>query len=149
MQFYGTPCKSATMLVRNKRGDWEASMEEQFRALHGGRAPSCEWRSQLASIGPLAATAEEANNERWPMAAGPVAEGTYQVISGRRAEHYARETAQLRVIFVLCVSLVPRPSGSPSSLPCLRRWPTLANMARCYGRALRPCAAQPFLLAVA
>ena len=75
------------MLVRNKRGDWEASMEEQFRALHGGRAPSREWRNQLQRIGPLAATADEANTETWPMAAGPVAEGTYQVISGAGAEH--------------------------------------------------------------
>ncbi len=98
MQFYGTECESATMLVRNKTGDWAGRMEEQFRALHGGQAPSREWRKQMEGLGPLAATAEEANTERWPMAAGHVAAGTYQVISGA----------------------------------------TLANMARCYGRALRP-----------
>ena len=125
------------MLVRNKRGDWAGSMEEQFEALHGGRAPSREWRTQLASLGPLAATAEEANNERWPMAAGPVAEGTYQVISGARAEHYARETALLRVIFVLCVSLVARHGWIAKQLAMPA---ALADLGQ-YGTLLRPSVA--------
>ena len=112
-------------------------MAAQFLALHGGRAPSREWRNQLASIGPLAATAEEANNERWPMAAGPVAEGTYQVISGRRAEHYARETAQLRVIFVLCVSLVPRHDWIAKQLAMPA---ALADLGQ-FGTLLRPSVA--------
>jgi hypothetical protein len=137
VQFYGTACKSATMLVRNKRGDWEASMEEQFRALHGGRAPSREWRNQLQRIGPLAATADEANTERWPMAAGPVAEGTYQVISGAGAEHWARKAALLRVIFVLCVALEPRDVWIARQLAMPA---ALADLGQ-YGTLLRPSAA--------
>ena len=112
-------------------------MEEQFEALHGGRAPSREWRTQLARLGRLAATAEEANNERWPMAAGPVAEGTYQVISGARAEHYARETALVRVIFVLCVALEPRDVWIAKQLAMPA---ALADLGQ-YGTLLRPSAA--------
>ena len=112
-------------------------MEEQFRALHGGRAPSREWRNQLQRIGPLAATADEANTETWPMAAGPVAEGTYQVISGAGAEHYARETALLRVIFVLCVALEPRDVWIAKQLAMPA---ALADLGQ-YGTLLRPSAA--------
>ena len=112
-------------------------MEEQFRALHGGRAPSREWRNQLQRIGPLAATADEANTETWPMAAGPVAEGTYQVISGAGAEHWATKTALLRVIFVLCVSLVARHGWIAKQLAMPA---ALADLGQ-YGMLLRPSVA--------
>ena len=105
--------------------------------MHGGQAPSREWRNQMQGLGPLAATAEEANTERWPMAAGHVAAGTYQVISGARAEHYARETHLLRVIFVCCVSLVPRRGWIARQLAMPA---ALADLGQ-YGTLLRPSVA--------